>query len=69
MQNWIPLSKRSVAELRAQAAAYRRLADGARTDEVAASLRRIAARYDALADRRAAMAAPTATDGEAAGGE
>jgi hypothetical protein len=47
-----PLSQRSSAELRAQAAEYRRMADSARTFAAAAALLKIADRYDALADRR-----------------
>jgi hypothetical protein len=46
---WRPLSQRSAAELRAEAARYRRMADTATTVPVRDGLRRIADRLDALA--------------------
>jgi hypothetical protein len=56
MEEWIPLSQRSVAELRAQAHEYRRMAESARTMVVFESLLRLADRFDALADRRERVA-------------
>lgn len=50
--SWRPLSARSAAELRTQADDYRRMAETARTPDVAAGLRRIADRFDAMADQR-----------------
>jgi hypothetical protein len=52
MKNRPPLAKRTIAELRAEAAEYRRMAATARTAEGMASLFRIADRFDALADQR-----------------
>ena len=49
---WRPLSERSAAELRAQAADYRHMAETARTADVAIGLRKIADRFDAMADQR-----------------
>ena len=49
---WRPLSKRSTAELRAQAAEYRRMAQTARTMPVMTGLSRLAERLDAMADLR-----------------
>jgi hypothetical protein len=48
----IPLSHRSVAQLRAQAEEYRRMAAGARTPGVQASLWRLAQRIEALVEQR-----------------
>jgi len=50
--SWRPLSERSVAELRARAAEYRRLAETARTATVMDGLRKVAERIDAIADQR-----------------
>ena len=52
MQSWIPLSRRSTAEIRAQALDYRCMAATARTGQAAQGLRKIALRLDMLADRR-----------------
>lgn len=49
---WRRLSEQSATELRAQAVEYRRMAATATTADVATSLRRIADRFDALAERR-----------------
>lgn len=49
---WRPLSRRSTAELRAQAAEYRRMAQTARTMPVMTGLSRLAKRFDAMADLR-----------------
>ena len=46
------LSQRSVAQLRTQADAYRRMAGTARMVDAAAALLKIAERFDALADQR-----------------
>ena len=46
------LSQRSVAQLRTQADAYRRMAGAARMIDAAAALLKIADRFDALADQR-----------------
>ena len=46
------MSKRSVAELRAKAAEYRRMVETARVLKTRAALIKIADRYDALADKR-----------------
>jgi len=48
---WRPLSERSPADLRAGAAGYRRMAGTARTATVAESLRKLADRFEALADQ------------------
>jgi hypothetical protein len=50
-----PLSRRSVAELRAQAASYRQMATSAAPRQVALALLRLAGRFDALADQREQM--------------
>jgi hypothetical protein len=50
--SWRPLHERSGPELRAEANKYRRMAETATTLPVAASLRKIADRIDALADRK-----------------
>ena len=47
-----PISEQSAAELRARASEYRRMAATASTREVADSLRRLADRFDAEADKR-----------------
>lgn len=47
---WRKLSDQSPAELRARATEYRRMADAARTQSVMDSLRRLADRFDRLAD-------------------
>ena len=52
MQSWIPLSRRSTAEIRAQALDYRCMAATARTGEAARGLQKIALRLDRLADSR-----------------
>jgi hypothetical protein len=49
---WRPLSERSLAEVRARAEEFRRMAETARTQAVGDSLRKLAERLDALADRR-----------------
>ncbi len=49
---WRPLSERSAAELRKEAAEYRRMADTATTMAVMDGLRKIADRLDALADQK-----------------
>jgi hypothetical protein len=51
MSNYVPLSQRPVATLRLQAEQYRRMAATA-TVETQISLLRLAARIDALADKR-----------------
>jgi hypothetical protein len=50
--HWVPLSQRSVAELRARAAEYRQCADTARTLLATNGLLKLAQRFDALADQR-----------------
>jgi hypothetical protein len=50
--SWRPLSEHSVAELRARAAEYRRMAQTARTATVGDSLIKLAERFDALANQR-----------------
>ncbi len=50
--SWRPLGDRPVAEIRASAAEYRRMAETAKTAEVRDSLRKIAERFDSLADQR-----------------
>jgi len=49
---WRPLSQLTVAELRAKAAEYRRMAATATTELVMANLLKLAERIDTLADRR-----------------
>lgn len=49
---WRPLSAHTVAELRARAAEYRRMAGTARTADVADGLRRLAERFETLAAQR-----------------
>ena len=49
---WRPLRELSVAELRARAARYRQMAVTARTLQAASGLRRLADKFDELADRR-----------------
>ena len=49
---WRPLTEHSPAELRARAAEYRRIAQTARTAAVMDSLRKLAERFDALADQQ-----------------
>lgn len=49
---WRPLAQHSLAELRERAAEYRRMAETARTTDVMGSLRKLAERFDTLADRR-----------------
>jgi hypothetical protein len=49
---WRPLSQRSAAELRGQAANYRRMSQTARTAPALSGLRKIADRLDTLADQR-----------------
>jgi hypothetical protein len=46
------MSKRSVADLREQAAAYRRMAETARVLSTREALVKIAEQFDALADQR-----------------
>ena len=53
--SWRSLSDYSVEELRERAAECRRMAEGARTAEVMGSLRRLAERFEALADQREAV--------------
>jgi hypothetical protein len=48
---WVRLSQRSGAELRAQAAEYRRMAQSARTLHTASGLLRLSERFDALAEQ------------------
>lgn len=48
----MPISKRTAAALRAQAEEYRYMARTARITETAESLRKLAARFDALAEER-----------------
>ena len=50
--SWRPLGDRPVAEIRASAAEYRLMAGTARTAGVRDSLRRLAERFDSLADQR-----------------
>lgn len=50
--SWRPLAERSASELRAEGNKYRRMAETATTMEVAASLRKIADRLDAMADQK-----------------
>ena len=52
LQSYLPLSQRSVAQLRAQAAIFRCMATSARAAVVRNSLLRLAVRIDALADQR-----------------
>jgi hypothetical protein len=49
---WRPLSEHSVAELRARAAEYHRMADAPATAFVGDRLRSLAERFDALADQK-----------------
>jgi hypothetical protein len=49
---WRSLSERSVAEIRAQAAEYRRMAGTARTAAVMRGLHKVADRLEALAEQR-----------------
>jgi hypothetical protein len=53
MEEWRTPTQRSAAQLRAQAAVYRRMAETARTTPVIGGLMRIADRYDLLAETRA----------------
>ena len=46
-----PLAEYSIAELRARAADYRRMSETATTAAIQNSLRRLADRFDALADQ------------------
>ena len=55
MADHVPLSERSVAELRGQAAEYRRMAEAARQLATRSGLLKLAARLDALADEREAI--------------
>ena len=55
---WIPVSQRSVTELRAQASEYRRMAEGARTMDAVTGLLRLADRFDALAEQRERLSLP-----------
>ena len=48
-EDYVPLSRRSSAQLRAEAQDYRRMAATARTEN---SLLKLAIRFDALADQR-----------------
>jgi|ERR1700744_4792519 hypothetical protein len=50
--SWRPLAERSLAEIRARADEFRRMAETATTRTVRDSLRKIAERLDNLADRR-----------------
>jgi hypothetical protein len=50
--SWRPLSERSLAEVRARADEFRRMAKTATTQAVRDSLRRLAERIDKLADQR-----------------
>jgi len=50
--SWRPLGERTIAEIRASAAEYRRMAETARTAEVRDGLRKLAERLDSLADER-----------------
>jgi hypothetical protein len=52
MPDYIPLSQRSIAMLRIEAAQYRRMAATARTASTQGSLLKLADRIDALADER-----------------
>ena len=52
MADRVPLSERPIAELRAQAEEYRRMAATARHLETQGSLLKLADRMDALADQR-----------------
>ena len=50
--DYVPPSQRPIAELRNRAAEYRRMAETARIKDTAASLLRLADRFDDLADQR-----------------
>jgi hypothetical protein len=50
----VPISGRSSQEIRAQAGAYLRMAESARTTHAKQALQRLAARFVALAERREA---------------
>ena len=50
---WQPLTERPATELRAHAADYRRMAEGATTLKVMSAFFRVAIRLEALAQRRA----------------
>ena len=50
--SWRPLSERSAEELRAQAAENRRMAETARTETARSGLLKLAARLEALAEKR-----------------
>jgi hypothetical protein len=52
MNDYVPLSRRALSELRNRAAEYRRMAETARTIGTAGQLLRLADRFDALADAR-----------------
>jgi hypothetical protein len=57
MDNYTPLSKRTISELRHRAAEYRRMAETATTIATMAQLIRLAERFDGLADAREKEAA------------
>ena len=50
--DYIPLSRRSAAQLRAEAAQYRRMAATARMADTENSLLKLAVRFEVLADQR-----------------
>jgi hypothetical protein len=50
--HYTPLSRRPIAELRAEAEQYRRMAATASTADIENSLLKLAMRFDALADHR-----------------
>ena len=64
MYVYVPLSQRSPARLRAQAAAYREMAATARSPEAKNGLEKLVVRLARLADQReAAAAAPSPARG------
>jgi (p)ppGpp synthase/HD superfamily hydrolase len=54
----VPLSKRSLSELRAKANEMRQMAQTATTAEVRAALLKLADRYDAMVTKREKQATP-----------
>ena len=62
MTEYVPLSRRSVAELRAEATKYREMAAGARTPSALKGLTLLAERLDALVERRTRELAEAGAD-------
>jgi hypothetical protein len=51
-EEYIPLSRRSTAELRAKADGFRQMAATARTADIKENLLKLARRFDTLVDQR-----------------